>query len=130
MSFFKKIMDIYIFSILIITIVSSNEKNTSIEYCDIDKYCDECILCGNGTNDYTPCSYYNLFCTEKSADSKNSTNYKSTYKNKYSTFFRSISNVNEFCGKENYSFNSVTKSFSIINKSKKDIKDLDIKPHI
>ena len=126
MSSFKKIMDIYILLISIITIVSPNEKNTSLEYCDIDKYCDKCTLCGNGTNDYSPCSYYNLFCTEKSTDSKNSTIFKGTYKNKYSTFFRSISNANEFCGQEKYSFNSVIKSFTIINKSNKNIKDLNI----
>ena len=115
---FKKMNNIYIF-LSIIIVISLNEKNTVLEFCDINLYCNSCTLCGNGTNEYTLCSYYNLFCTEKFS---NRVNFQESFLEKYSKFFRNISNANEFCGQEKYNLDSVINSFSIINKSNKKIK--------
>ena len=122
MSILTKIINIYILlSIIIVT--SPNEKNTVLEYCDINQYCNSCTLCGKGTNEYTPCSYYNLFCTEKFL---NWVNFQESYLEKYSKFFRNISNANEFCGQEIYNLDSIKNSFSIINTSIKNIKNSNI----
>ena len=124
MSLFKKIIDIYISFISIIIIISpESEKNTKQEYCDIYKYCSDCTLCGNETNDYTPCSYYNLFCTQKP---KNSTSFQQSYIKKYSAFFRNIPNTNEFCGPETYNLNKLKSSFSIVKKPNININNLKI----
>ena len=122
MSLISKIINIYIFLISII-IISSNQKNTLLEYCDIDKYCSSCTLCGNETNDYTLCSYYNIFCSEKYT---NRTNFQELYIKKYSVFFRNIQNSNEFCGQEMYRLDSIKNSFLIMKKSNKKIKTSSI----
>ena len=123
MALSTKIIYIQILLISIIMIVSPNEKNTLSEFCNIDEYCNTCILCGNGTEDFATCSYSNLFCTEKST---NLTNFQESYLRKYSTFFRNVPNANEFCGQEIYKLDSITNSFSIINKSNKNIKNSNI----
>ena len=114
MTSLTKIINLYILIISVIVIVSQVEKNTELEYCDTNQYCGSCTICGNETNDYKTCSYFNLFCKEKST---NHTNFQESYLQKYSTFFRNISNANEFCGQEKYTLDSITNSFSIINKS-------------
>ena len=117
-----KIINIYILlSIIIVT--SLNEKNSALEFCDINLYCNSCTICGNGTNKYTLCSYYNLFCTEKFS---NRVNFQEPYLEKYSKSFRNITNANEFCGQEMYNLDSVRNSFSIINKSNKNIQNSNI----
>ena len=119
----EKNIIIYILLISIIKIIiTSNEINTTLEHCDVQKYCEECIFCGNGTNNYTLCSYYNLFCI------KNNRNifFQESYINKYSSFFRNISNADEFCGQEIYTFDLFIDSFSIINQTIKDIQNSNI----
>ena len=122
MLLFKKIKNIYILIISIVVIFSSNKNKTILEYCDIDKYCESCTFCGNETNDYTPCSYYNLFCIKNSSDIF----FQDSYLNKYTTFFRNISNANDFCGKQTYIFDLPINSFSIINKTAKNIQNSNI----
>ena len=123
MSFMKNNINIYIFFISTVMIISSSEINITSNYCEIDKYCTECTYCGNGTNDYTPCSYYNLFCMQKISKG---IVFQEFYLKEYSTFFRSMPNANEVCGQATYTFNSLVNSFSIINKSYKDIKNSNI----
>ena len=123
MSYFKKNINIYILFSSIIIINSSNEINTSQKFCSIDEYCSDCTFCGNDTNDYTPCSYYNIFCTQKFT---NYTVLQESFLKKYSTFFRNITNANEFCGKEAYTLDSLIDPFSIIYKSNKDIENSNI----
>ena len=122
MSFFTKIINIYIL-LSIITAISPSEKNKVIEYCDINQYCNSCTLCGNRTNDYSPCSYYNLFCRKKFT---NQEHFQESYLEKYSNFFRNIQNANEFCGQEMYTLDSSKNSFSIISKSNKNIQNSKI----
>ena len=124
MSFLKKNINIYIILINVIKIISSNIKSRKLEYCNIDKYCNDCKFCGEGTNDYTPCSYYNLFCTK---NLKNYTIFEETYLNSYSTFFRNIPNANDFCGQATYTLGSLTDSFLIISKSDRNVKKANIK---
>ena len=119
---FKKIINIYIFLISFIINASSNKNKAILEYCEVDKKCDDCRFCGNETNDYTSCSYYNLFCIQNS----NQIFFQESLLKKYTNFFRSIPNSNEFCGQESYNLDSLKSSFSIINKSAKDIKNSNI----
>ena len=123
MLFSKEIINTYILLISITLIISSNETNTSLEYCDINKYCSDCSFCGNQTNDYTSCSFYNIFCTDKFT---NHVFFQESNIKKYSTFFKKIPNATDFCGQEKYTLDSFTNSFSIINKTKSDIKHLKI----
>ena len=123
MSFFEKNENIYIFFISIILIISSNGVNTALKYCDIYEYCSDCTFCGNGTNDYSPCSYSNIFCTQKFT---NYTVLQETFLKKYSTFFRNITNANEFCGPKTYNIESLIEPFSIITKSNENIKNSNI----
>ena len=123
MSFFIKVTNIYIIFFLINIIISSDEINKTLKYCDIDKYCGECTFCGNGTNDYTSCSYNNIFCTQKST---NYTVLQEPLLKNYSTFFRNIKNANEFCGKVKYDLDSLIDSFTIMIRSDKNIKNSNI----
>ena len=123
MSFLSKIINFYIALISITIIISSSDTNTTLVYCDINKYCGQCTLCGNETNDYTPCSFYNLFCTQSST---NYTIYQNDNLQKYSEYFRNIPNANEFCGQATYSFNKLIDSFSIMNKTSIEIKNSNI----
>ena len=123
MSFFKKSKNIYILLISIAEIISSNKKNTVLEYCEANKNCNDCVFCGEGIKDYNLCSYYNLFCTKKIA---NYIIFQESYLTNYSAFFRNIPNANEFCGQETYTINSLIGPFSIINKSIKNIKNSNI----
>ena len=119
---YKIIQIIYILLISILIVISSNEINSTLEYCDVQKYCEDCTFCGNGTNNYTLCSYYHLFCFL----TYDNIFFQESFLTKYSTFFRDIPKANEFCGKANYNLDSVVDSFSIINKSNKDIKNSNI----
>ena len=122
MSFFKKIINKYILLISVILTISTITKSIK-EFCDFNKYCNDCTLCGKETNNYTNCSYYNIFCKEKL---NNHIFYQESDIKKYSTFFRNISNANEFCGQANYTLNSFIDSFSLINKTRNDIKKSNI----
>ena len=122
MSFLNKISNRYIFLFSIIIIISSNKIYVATEYCDIDKKCDNCDFCGEETKDYTSCSYYNLFCLQNNGGIY----YNDDIVYNYIDALRSINGANEFCGQETYSLDSSTKSFTIINKSNKNIKSLDM----
>ena len=104
-------------------IISSDGKNKVLGYCNIGQYSNSCKLNGNGINNYNSFSFYNLFCTENLT---NHTYFQETYLEKYSKFFRNIPNSNEFCGQEMYVLDSVQNSFSIINKSNKNIQNSKI----
>ena len=123
MLFLKKISNRSILLFSIIVIITSNEINTPSEFCSIYKYCSDCKFCGEDTNDYTSCSYYNLFCTEKLT---NNTSFQESDIKKYSTFFRNIQDANNFCGQETYTIDSLRKSFTIINKSNRNINSFNI----
>ena len=120
MSFIKKYINILQISIIIINF--SVVFNSTNEDCDIYKFCDECSFCGE-ENDYTQCSYYNIFCTQKMT---NYTVINDTCLTNYISFFRNIQNAYEFCGQVTYTFDSLEDSFLIIKKTSKDIKNANI----
>ena len=122
MSLISNFINLYIL-LSIIIIISSNRKNIALGYCNISQYSNSCKLTGNGINDYNSCLYYNILCTENLT---NRTIFQESYLDEYSNFFRNLSNANEFCGQEIYILDSVTNSFSIINKSIKDIQNSNI----
>ena len=110
-------------SIFVIIINFFTIRVNTAENCDVDKYCGQCSYCGVEGNDYTKCSYNNIFCTQKST---NYTIINETYLYNYNIFFRNIENANIFCGQENYTLDSLVDSFPIIKKSNKDIKNSNI----
>ena len=122
MSLIATFINIYIL-LSIIIIISLNRKNKALGYCNIGQYCNSCKLNGNGVNDYNSCLYYNILCTENLT---NRTIFQESYLDEYSKFFRNISDANEFCGQEIYILDSVTNSFSIINKSFKKIQNSNV----
>ena len=114
----SKIINIYI--LLLIIIISPNVKNTVLKYYNIVQFGNSCTLSRDRINEYNSC---NIFCAE---DFINRTNFEELYIEKYSKFFRNLPNANEFCGQEMYTLNTITNSFSIINKSIKDIQNSNI----
>ena len=46
--------------LLEILIDFSCEQNGN--YCDMDKDCDTCVICGKNTNNYCACNFYNVYC--------------------------------------------------------------------
>jgi len=36
--------------------------NQDSSYCDLDHYCDSCTFCGDDTNNYCSCNFYNSYC--------------------------------------------------------------------
>ena len=119
----NKIINMYILLISIFVIISSNKKRTSLEYCNVSKYCSDCIFCGNKTKEYTQCSYYNLFCTKEHTGE---IFYEESNIKTYSEFFRNIPNADKFCGQATYTLDSLIDSISIIKKSNKDMKKSNI----
>ena len=98
--------------IFIETVNSQSKKSTGI-FCDHDKICEDCILCGNNTFsfNYEKCSFDNLFCNKSIILNFNLIS-------KYISFFREDSEINEFCGDGYISTNSFIDSLVIADTSK------------
>ena len=106
---------IIIFSLLFSCINSQEDENDLTDKinstCTIDENCDYCYFCGNLTEDYSICNYENIFCHHIE---DNKYEYNTGFKDKYSNYFRSNSEMDAFCGTKNYNLKSAKKSFKIL----------------
>ena len=86
-----------------------------------------CVKMKQASN-YTSCSYCNIFCSVNNSRTEYSNKifYNRTTENKYSEFFRNISNRNKFRGQEIYTLDSLNDSFLIFNKPNQDNKNSSI----
>jgi hypothetical protein len=53
-------MSVFLFLYFLNIIYYSLNQDSS--YCDLDHYCDSCTFCGEDTNDYCSCNFYNSYC--------------------------------------------------------------------
>ena len=51
-----------IFLLLYFLIMIKYALNQDSSYCDLDHYCDSCTFCGDDTNNYCSCNFYNSYC--------------------------------------------------------------------
>ena len=106
-----------IFSLLNAYIYSqSDETETIVDEiknitCSLYEECDSCYYCGNMTEDYSLCSFENIFCYHNGT---NKYEYNSAFKEYYSDYFRNSLKMDIFCGKKELKLNSPKKSFKII----------------
>ena len=91
-------------------IISSLIKLISTEYCTLLANCSECEFCGNLTQDYSNCNFYNIFCEYPG---NNNYDYNRKMKIQYINYFRSDSSINSFCGERSIKLNSMKDSFVI-----------------
>ena len=96
--------------LLIYMIISSLIKIISTEDCTLFTNCSECEFCGNITQDYSNCNFYNIFCEYPE---NNNYDYNRKMKSKYINYFRSDSAINSFCGERNIKLSSMRDSFVI-----------------
>ena len=97
--------------LLFYLIISSIIKFISTkEDCTLLTDCKECEFCGNSTQEYSSCNFYNIFCEYPDSDNYD---YNRKMKNLYSNYFRSDSDINSFCGEKNTILSSMKDSFVI-----------------
>ena len=83
----------FLFQYILIKITFEQEKN----YCDLNQECDNCEICGQDTNNYCSCNFYNAYC--KNSDSNNYT-INTDFLHFYDGCIKSNNNEN-ICGKSN-----------------------------
>ena len=86
----------FIFVYLALVIVTQKIATKSL--CSSSLLCDNCEICGEKSDIYSTCDYYNLFC-------KNSYSEKVFYKtvrDKYYNYFKNDPEIKAFCGTDNY----------------------------
>jgi hypothetical protein len=99
--------------LLLYLIVSSIIKLISTkDDCTLFTECKDCDFCGNLTQVYSSCNFYNIFC--EYPENKNY-EYNRKMKSKYIDYFRSDSAINSFCGRRNILLKSMEDSFSVAN---------------
>ena len=112
----KSIFHIILFSLLI-TYISPNDsdpintENITNATCNVNEECDQCLFCGNTTNDYSKCNFDNIFCHHTQKDNYE---YNTELQNKYSNYFREDTEIDTFCGEKNIKLDSLKKSFTIL----------------
>ena len=105
------------------------------EECDSTAFCDSCTFCGELTNNYTSCFYYNMLCKKGSPLSVvnlllPTLDYSPAMKNKLINLFKSDPDITSFCGQEEYNFENLEKEIIIFNsKDKKFPKDKYVHCH-
>ena len=85
---------------------------STLEDCTLSTDCKQCEFCGNSTEEYSTCNFYNIFC--EYPENKNY-EYNRKMKNKYINYFRSDSAINSFCGERKTILKSMEDSFAIAN---------------
>ena len=86
---------LFFFQYILIKIAFEQDKN----YCDLNHECDNCEICGQDTNNFCSCNFYNAYC--KNSDSNNFT-ISTDFLYSYDGCKKSNNNNNEnICGKSN-----------------------------
>ena len=96
----------YLIVLSIIKLISTKDD------CTLFTDCKDCEFCGNATQVYSSCNFYNIFC--EYPENKNY-EYNRKMKSKYIDYFRSDSAINSFCGRRNILLKSMEDSFSVAN---------------
>ena len=99
-----------------ILIYISGQKNN---YCDIDKYCDNCNICGQDTKNYCSCNFYNLYCKNR-----NSNNYTilNDFLYPYDGCIKSNGQLENICGISNLDIDiGITKVINILSNNNKNL---------
>ena len=91
------------------TIDYLNISNTNAT-CNLKEDCDHCDFCGKISLDYSTCNFDNVFCKYTQ---DNNYEYNSALQDKYSNYFRSDLEINNFCGEKYYNLNSMKDTFTI-----------------
>jgi len=85
---------------------------SATEVCTLLTECKNCEFCGNLTEAYSTCNFYNIFCEYPESHNYD---YNRKMKSKYINYFRSDSAINSFCGERSTILKSMEDSFSIAN---------------
>ena len=98
-------------------------SNEDINFCDTEKYCDNCKFCEIKTKDNNnKCHFENLFCIQNQS---NDLYFNEILLSQYNSFFKNnVNNLNVY-GDEEINLNSLQKSFEIIKITNKDNKNLN-----
>ena len=92
---------------------SSSSDDIPKTVCNLYNECKDCYFCGDIENeDYSACTYENLFCK----NDEKYYHYNSSLGVKYSNYFRNQNEINSFCGQTTFILNSVRDSFIIFDK--------------
>lgn len=89
----------YIFYLLLlnILIIISLEQNKN--YCDLDHNCDNCLICGEDSNNYCSCNFYNTYC--KTNNNSNGYTVVSDFLYNYNDCINNNGNMENICGNSN-----------------------------
>ena len=98
-------------------------SNEDINFCDTEKYCDNCKFCEIKTKDNNnKCHFENLFCIQNQS---NDLYFNEILLSQYNSFFKNnVNNLNVY-GDEEINLNTLQKSFEIIKITNKDNKNLN-----
>lgn len=95
----------YLIALSIIKFISATTDD-----CTLFTDCKDCEFCGNITQEYSTCNFYNIFCEYPE---NNNYDYNRKMKSQYINYFRSDSDINSFCGERSIILKSMENSFTI-----------------
>ena len=108
----NSILFIYLFFNLLVQQAVENICHRSI-------YCGICSFCGESTNNYTSCFYYNILCQSDYLGLLEVYKYSPLLKNTLINLFKNDSDITNFCGQEEYNFESIASNITIFNNKDK-----------
>lgn len=81
-------------------------QNIKSNICSPDYSCDKCTQCEGDMNDYSSCNYYNIFCIKSKSWYSIEYNFYTFLKKEYIKFYTADSDINNFCGQNEYTLKS------------------------
>ena len=102
-------------SILFIYLIFNLLVQQTVErICDKSFYCGFCSFCGESSNNYTSCFYYNMLCKTNPLGQVEGYHYSRFLKNTLINLFKNDSDITNFCGQEEYNFESITSNITYL----------------